>query len=235
MSYQITPADIQAAARAGACGVALDHLRTGSWTIDELCNKHPAWALWAIANMPGAAEIIGTERIVACTTVVPLEGIICARDYLTAEQLDACAAKAPGTALYLIASRLTKARLDACAAAAPTSALLYARKYLTPAREAWCHEQLHPQQKEAPLMNINTIEDFRRALASGPSFFPGGYAKVFFFHDGAPVCYHCAKAEQSLIEDAIKDQTGDWQVIACESAELHETAPVCSECEQEIR
>lgn len=64
-------------------------------------------------------------------------------------------------------------------------------------------------------MNINTVEEFRAALAVGPHAWPGGYPVFFLCSDGGVLSFDAAKQEAERIESAITDHdsTG-WRVVA---------------------
>lgn len=63
---------------------------------------------------------------------------------------------------------------------------------------------------------IDTVEEFEKALANGPSTFPGMYPVYFLTADGGVLSFEAAKAEQELIKAAITDKGTDkqWEVVA---------------------
>lgn len=99
---------------AGACDAGLRWVRENpAATVDDLCARHPDWALWAAGKCG-----------------LPL----------SPERLDSCAKAKPWAALIYVAARLKPERLDACAAIEPFLALRCAAALLSPARRNACCE-----------------------------------------------------------------------------------------------
>ncbi len=66
-------------------------------------------------------------------------------------------------------------------------------------------------------MNIETVEDFAKAIDAGPYAWPGGYPMYFLTSDGGVLSFDAAKAERELIEQSITDNSRDgWRVVAVE-------------------
>jgi hypothetical protein len=63
-------------------------------------------------------------------------------------------------------------------------------------------------------MLINTVEDFRKTLESGPYAWPGGYPCYFVMADGEALSFDAAKENAGDIEAALLDpcRHGDWKV-----------------------
>ena len=64
-------------------------------------------------------------------------------------------------------------------------------------------------------MLINSVEDFRKALETGPYAWPGGYPLYFLCADGEALSFKAAQENKEEIEYAIRaqDKSG-WHVVA---------------------
>lgn len=74
-------------------------------------------------------------------------------------------------------------------------------------------------------MKIDTINDFGKALRSGPYAWPGGYPIFFLTSDGGALSFASAWMNRKIIARAIADNDhGGWRVVASdvnwEDAEL---------------
>ena len=67
-------------------------------------------------------------------------------------------------------------------------------------------------------MKTYQTEDFKKQIEYGAYAFPGGYPVFFITYDGEALSFDSAKANQSLITEAIEtaDNSGGWRVIGCE-------------------
>ena len=66
------------------------------------------------------------------------------------------------------------------------------------------------------MMDINTVNEFRKAVRLGKWAWPGGYPTYFVCDDGTALCHDCAKTERRLILDAIShpEYWSGWEVVA---------------------
>lgn len=69
-------------------------------------------------------------------------------------------------------------------------------------------------------MQIQTINDFRRAMRSGPYAWPGGYPLYFITADGGALSFKSARACRREILSAIawNDNSGGWRIVAADIA-----------------
>ena len=60
-----------------------------------------------------------------------------------------------------------------------------------------------------------TAKQFIVDLRSGPYTWPGGYPRTFWFADGEPCCYRCARKHALRLARDTRD-AGDWALMACD-------------------
>lgn len=82
---------------------------------------------------------------------------------------------------------------------------------------------------------INTTQDFRRAITSGPYAWPGGYDIFFTTTDGGALCYSCAEKERRLILDSIAHRYHDgWTVDGYDCTANYDQPLLCDHCNYTI-
>ncbi len=79
-----------------------------------------------------------------------------------------------------------------------------------------------------------TLEQYRKAIHSGPYAWPGGYPLYFVTSDGAALCFKCAKNERREIIWAIANNCSNgWK---CEGIDVNweDTDLHCDHCSKPI-
>ena len=79
---------------------------------------------------------------------------------------------------------------------------------------------------------IETTAELRATLRAGPYAWPGGYVLELVTHDGATLCFECARAEYRSISASIRHKLSisGWRIIGCQVSECRE----CDHCGRPI-